>query len=136
MTKNNMTGNDTNWEPKPKQRYLAELLANPEDRRTQTAKFEEAGVPQKTFYRWKKDPNFIAYVNSLIPEYTNTQIPVAWRALCNQAAKGNIQAIKLFFEMKNLYTDKQKVEVTGEAGGPLEVAFVPIDSNSNRSDES
>ena len=108
------TDNDREWKPNPKQKYLAELLANPEDRRTQTAKFEEANVPSKTFYRWKKDKRFIDYVNSLIPAFTDTQIPVAWRALCNQAAKGNIQAVKLFFEMKNMYSEKKEIKHDGQ----------------------
>jgi len=82
---------------------MAQLLLNPEDRRTKTDKMKEVGVPQRTFYKWMKDKRFINYINSQITQYTDGELSEVWKALINQCKRGNIQAMKLFFEMKELH---------------------------------
>lgn len=84
---------------------MAELLLNPEDRRTKTEKMKEAGVPPRTFYKWMKDERFINFVNEQLEQYTNGELSEVWKALINQCKRGNIQAIKLYFEMKELHPD-------------------------------
>jgi len=79
------------------------MLLSPEDRRTQKAKFESIGLPERTFYRWVNDERFIGYLNSQIERYTISQLVDVWRALLTQCKRGNIQAIKVFFEMKGMY---------------------------------
>ena len=98
---------------------MAELLLNPEDRRTKTDKMKEVGVPRRTFYKWMKDRRYVDYINSQLDQYTNTELPDIWKALIRQAIRGNTQAIKLFFEMKGLYTERK--ELTGRGGGAIEV---------------
>ena len=82
---------------------MAELLLNPEDRRTKAEKMKEVGVPPRTFYRWMKDKRYVDYINSRLDQYTDGELAEVWRALINQCKRGNIQAIKLFFEMKELH---------------------------------
>ena len=93
----------TNWRPSAKQIAIAELLLNPEDRRTKSEKMKEAEVPHRTFYKWMKDDRFINYLNSRLDQYTNAELSEVWKALINQCKRGNIQAIKLFFEMKEMH---------------------------------
>jgi len=90
------------WRPSARQIAIAELLLNPEDRRTKKDKIASIGLPERTFYKWMKDPRFIDYLNSRIEEYTNTELYEVWKALIMQCKRGNIQAIKLFFEMKEM----------------------------------
>jgi hypothetical protein len=82
---------------------MAALLLNPEDRRTKKAKLESIELPERTFYRWMKDKRYVDYINSQLDQYTDGELAEVWRALINQCKRGNIQAIKLFFEMKEMH---------------------------------
>lgn len=110
MRKAILANNGTFWIPNAKQKKLAQLLADPTDDRTNQEKAEEAGVSLRTFYRYIKDMRFIEYVNSLVPQETDREIAEVWRSLCKEAKKGNIPAIKLFFEAKGIYTPKTEVK--------------------------
>jgi hypothetical protein len=95
------------WVPNSRQVAIAELLLNPEDRRTKGEKIKSIGLPERTFYKWMKDPRFINYLNSQIDKYTNSELSEIWKALLLQCRRGNIEAIKLFFKMKELDPDIQ-----------------------------
>ena len=98
------------WKPHAKQIKMAELLLNPEDRRTKGEKCKEVGITHKTLWKWMKDSRFIDYLNSQLDQYTNSELSEVWKALVMQCKRGNVQAIKLFFEMKELHPDiKSKV---------------------------
>lgn len=98
-----MAENDRLWTPSSRQLKLAELLLNPDDRRPLKDKFAELKVPERTARRWMRDERYIGYLNSQIERFTDSQLVDVWRALINQARRGNVMAIKLFFELKNLY---------------------------------
>jgi hypothetical protein len=91
------------WRPHAKQIKMAELLLNPEDRRTKQEKCKEVGITPKTLWKWMKDKRYVEYVNSQLDQYTNSELAEVWKALINQCKRGNVQAIKLFFEMKELH---------------------------------
>jgi hypothetical protein len=69
------------WVPNSRQVAIAELLLNPEDRRTKGEKIKSIGLPERTFYKWLKDPRFINYLNSQIDKYTNSELSEVWKAL-------------------------------------------------------
>ncbi|MGE4272073.1 MAG: phBC6A51 family helix-turn-helix protein [Desulfitobacterium sp.] len=91
------------WVPNARQIKMAELLLNPEDRRTKQAKCEEVGITPKTLWKWMQDKRYIDYLNGLLDEVTSTELTDVWKALILQCKRGNIQAIKLFFELKELH---------------------------------
>jgi hypothetical protein len=95
------------WRPNPRQILMVELLINPEDRRTKEDKCKEVGVKKQTLYNWLKKPEFVTYMNSQIDKYTNSELSEVWKALLLQCRRGNIEAIKLFFKMKELDPDIQ-----------------------------
>lgn len=95
-----------------KQREAAEMLANPDISCTKTRLCETVGVSRSVFYKWLKDSEFILYVNSLIDTYTDAELGAVWRALIHRCMAGDVQAIKLYFELKGKY--KQQVEMSGE----------------------
>lgn len=97
----------SNWRPNARQIQIAELLLNPEDRRTKKEKAASIGLPERTLYKWMKDPRFINYLNSQIDKYTDSELSEVWKALLMQCRRGNIEAIKLFFKMKELDPDIQ-----------------------------
>ncbi|MDU4960184.1 MAG: phBC6A51 family helix-turn-helix protein [Sporomusaceae bacterium] len=92
---------------------MAEMLVNPDDKRTKGEKIKAAGLTERTFYRWMKDERYIAYVNSLVDQFTSAELPNVWKALVRQCNLGNTAAIKLFFDMKRLnpeLNDKREIE--------------------------
>jgi hypothetical protein len=96
-----------------KKKKLAELLANPDFNGTITELCEKIGVARSTFYKWLEDEDFTKYVNSLIDKYTDSELSSMWRALINRAKTGDVQAIKLYFELKGRY--KTAVDLSGSA---------------------
>jgi hypothetical protein len=93
------------WRPSARQVRIAELLLNPEDRRSKKDKYESIGLPERTFYKWMKDDRFVDYLNSQIGKYTNAELYEIWKSLMMQCKRGNIEAMKLFFKMKELDPD-------------------------------
>ncbi len=96
------------FQPTPQQTKMAELLANPDEIRSKEEICEAVGVTRTTLWRWEQKPEFRAYVNDLVSQYTDSAVPKAWRALINRMGN-DTQAIKLFFELKNLYRDRKEI---------------------------
>jgi hypothetical protein len=90
------------WVPRPELIEIANLLVNPDDRRSKADKIKAAGLTEQVFYRWMKDPRFISYLNNLIDKYTDAELPVVWKALMRKCAIGDVSAIKLYFDLKRL----------------------------------
>lgn len=79
---------------------------------------EELGIARSTFYRWYEKNEFKEYIRFLIDRYTETELFNIWKAIIDTAKKGSPQALKLFFELKNLYGKSDEnggvVIITGE----------------------
>lgn len=97
------------WKPNAKQIKMVELLINPEDRRTKEKKCEEVGIVFSTLWRWMKDERFVNYMNDQIDKYVNGEMADVWRALLAQCKRGNIQAIKLLFEVKEIHPSTKNI---------------------------
>ncbi len=96
---------------KPKQRKLAEMLCNPDNDMTVTAMCKELKVSRQTFYNWQKNMSFNGYVEFLIESFTDSELPRAWKTLVRRAVEdGNIDALKLFFSMKDKYKEELNVK--------------------------
>lgn len=97
----------------PKQLKMAEMLANPENECASISEMcRELGISRNTYYsRWLQDVKFTEYVDKLITRYTDAQLAEVWRALIKQCVSGNVNAIKLFFELKGRY--RQQIDVSG-----------------------
>lgn len=93
---------------KGKKRKLAEMLCNPDIDMTITDLCNEVGVSRQTFYNWQKEASFNGYVEFLINSFTDSELPAAWKSLVKKMKTGNVEALKLFFEMKGKY--KSQVE--------------------------
>lgn len=91
---------------------MVELLLNPEDRRTKEQKCKEVGITFKSLYMWMKDKRFLDYLNGQLDKYTDGELADIWKALIRQAKMGNINAIKLYFELKGKYSCK--IDLVGQ----------------------
>lgn len=78
----------------------AELLANSDFSGTKEEIAREAGVSRATLYRWLRNPDFVALVNQLVAQYADAELAMVWKSLCKQIQAGNLQAIRLYFELR------------------------------------
>ena len=102
-----------------KKLQMAELLASPEFNGTNRELYEAVGISHDTFYKWIKDPDILSYAGELIDKYTDAELSRVWKALIVRCAAGDIQAIKLYFELKGRY--KQSVDV--ENSGTIQIVI-------------
>ena len=72
---------------------------------------DELSIARSTFYRWYDKKEFRQYINFLIDRYTETELFEIWKAIIETAKKGSPQALKLFFELKNLQS--KSIEESG-----------------------
>lgn len=95
------------------QRKMAEMLADPEsEHRTISEICEAVGIDRSTYYKhWRNSEKFRNYVDELIGKYTDSELAAVWRVLIDKCLEGNVNAIKLFFELKGKY--KQQVQLDG-----------------------
>ena len=100
------------------------MLINPDDRRTKEEKCKEVGVTRKTLYEWLKKPEFVDYMNSQLNKYTDSELSEVWKALLLQCKRGNIEAIKLYFKMKEL---DPEIQIKREA---IKQSKLPLENNS------
>lgn len=86
----------------PKMKRCAERLISNEFDGNISKLCEELSIARSTFYRWYDKKEFKAYINFLIDRYTETELFEIWKAIIETAKKGSPQALKLFFDLKNL----------------------------------
>ncbi len=91
-----------------KQRKMAEKLMDPSFKGTITSLCEEFNVARSTLYRWMEKSEFTDYLDALADKYANSELGTVWKALIKQCSKGDIQAIKLYFELRDAGRIDQK----------------------------
>ena len=91
---------------------VAKMLASPAKGQTDKAIYEAVGISHDTFYRWiREDVELMEYVEHLIDKYTDKELGAVWKALIKECKRGDVRAIKLFFELKGRY--RQQIEHCG-----------------------
>lgn len=97
----------------PVQKKVAECWTNPEFKFNKSAIARHCKVSSTSITKWfQNDEVFKAYIDQLIIHYVDESVSAVWDSLINQAVSGNVQAIKLFFELTGKY--KQRVEISGQ----------------------
>ena len=86
----------------PKMKKCAEKMICPEFDGNISKLCDELKIARSTFYRWYDKKEFKQYINFLIDRYTESELFEIWKAIIETAKKGSPQALKLFFELKNL----------------------------------
>ncbi len=102
----------------PKMRRCAERVTSPDFDGNISKLCEELSIARSTFYRWYDRDDFKKYINFLIEKYTESELSNIWMAIVESAKKGNLQALKLFFDLKGLQDKGSKqsgvVFISGE----------------------
>ena len=66
-------------------------------------------INTETLYTWLADENFRQYMDLILNGKTFSAMTGVWKSLLNQCAEGNIQAIKLYFELKGKYKNEKSL---------------------------
>jgi len=102
----------TEWEIPEKFKIFVDVYLNPDGPGTIVNASKEAGVSRVTIYKWLKREEAIEYMNKRSEEIRRANDPAIHSALIRKARKGDIAAIRLYYEM---FGDlKHKVEHSGE----------------------
>lgn len=106
-----------------KRKKVAELLADPDYLGNIKQICEKADISRSTFYRWLEEEEFKKQVDNIIGIYTDAELGAVWKALIRECKKGEIPAIKLYFELKNKYKPETPKFDFNMSGGTIKVVL-------------
>ena len=96
---------------KGKKRKIAEEICNPEFDGNIAKLCAKYKISRTTYYNWLHDGNFTGYCEWLIEKYTDGELANMWRNVIKAGNGGDVQAMKLFFELKGKF--KQSIDING-----------------------
>ena len=85
---------------KPKQLKMVQTLADPGFTGTVTELCAQIGVARSTFYDWMGQEQFKACLTDFIGKYADSELAAVWKALIRKCTDGDVQAIKLYFDVR------------------------------------
>lgn len=95
---------------KPDQIAAANTYLNLADDRPITQKLHELGISPTRFWGWMKGEVFRAYLTERAEELFRDGLPFAHRELLAKVMRGDLKAIRLFYEISGRYTGLQSLE--------------------------
>lgn len=98
----------------PQQLQVVNLMLNQHDKRSQREKLAEAGITSQKYYSWLRQPAFLQYLQKRAEDLFASSDHEGYLALLDTVKGGDIQAIKLFFEMRGKYTPSAKIDINVE----------------------
>lgn len=110
---------------------MAEMLANPDFSGTNKELYEAVGISHDTFYKWIRDETILRYTELLVEKYTDGELSAVWKSLIKKCRDGDIQAIKLYFELKGKYGNAADRNKDDESGGYGVVVLPAVESEKN-----
>lgn len=99
----------------PKQVMLANLLLNSHDKRSVREKLEILDVSSQQYHAWMRQDAFQGYLRKRAEEMFKAADPDAYMGLVKAVGNGDVNALKLFFEMRGIYNPRVQVDVNLEA---------------------
>lgn len=98
----------------PVQLSLSNALLNVDDKRTIRQKLKDLNITVTQYNNWLQDPAFQNYMRKRSEHVFKITDGGAYRALAEQAESGDVQALKLFFEMRGLYSPRMNINLNVE----------------------
>lgn len=113
----------------PTQIYAVQILTNPTNRLPLARKLKMAGVSYATYRAWLKQPAFAEYITKISEDMLGEHVADVHTRVLEKATNGDIQAIKLYYELTGRHDPQkqQMVDLNGVIGLLLEVItrYVP-----------
>lgn len=91
----------------PEQYHAIGVFLNISDQRSWRTKLADIKVTPTQWNAWLKFPPFREYLQKRADELYSESLPVAHKALLEQVARGNVRAIKLYYDTIGFGQDKQ-----------------------------
>lgn len=95
----------------PEQLAVANSIMNLADKRSITKKLQDFGVSAAKYANWKKNPVFNGYLRERTEAQLGESVPDVHLALIDAATSGEIQAIKLFYEITGRHNQNSQQNV-------------------------
>lgn len=67
----------------------------------------QRGIAPGVFLSWLDDPAFSLYLQKQVQARAQAAVLSAWKSLARGVERGESNALKLFFELKNRHTDEK-----------------------------
>jgi hypothetical protein len=83
----------------PEMTYTIGVITNPTDRRPMAAKLRSAGVSYHIYRNWLRNPHFKEAVTKVAEDMIQDNIATAHSRLVQKVDAGDVQAIRLFYEV-------------------------------------
>lgn len=93
------------------QLLVANMVLNVEDVSSLRQKLKAAGVSMQKYNTWMNDPVFSGYLRKRSEEIFASTDYSAYMALAKAVEDGDMQAIKLFFEMRGIYNPRLQLDI-------------------------
>ena len=90
------------------------------------------GITRSTFYRWKNDETFLDRIKELSTNTLRETLPMVDRVVISKALKGDMGAIRIFYQRQGLLTDKAIIGV--QSLPPLQVVIEEYKEDNNVTD--
>ena len=100
------------------QKYI-KILADPSEDRTQEGVAKELNVTRAALYKWRQLPGFWEEVGKLVQDGTAQRMSRVWNRLLSQCERGNVQAMRLLFQLRGELVEKQEQKHEFEGGPPV-----------------
>lgn len=99
----------------PKQLILVNMLLTVDDKRTLRQKLEMLEIKMSQYQGWLRDPVFHRYLTTRTEQLFENSDHEAYKALVGSVVAGDVSAMKLFFEMRGIYSPRLDVHVNVES---------------------
>lgn len=107
----------------PEQQYALSVITNPTDRRDLNKKLKSCGVPYSRYRAWLKQPLFNAHLTKITEDMLGEHVSDVHTSFLNKALSGDMNAIKLYYEMTGRHNPAQQqvVDLQRTVGMLLEI---------------
>lgn len=99
----------------PKQIVVANRMLNLHDKRSEREKLQECGVSSQQYHAWLRQPQFVEFIRRRGEALFKSTDAAAYQALVRNVKAGDNASLKLFFEMRGIYTPKLDININIEA---------------------
>ena len=98
----------------PTQLLLVNMLLNVEDKKSLRQKLDVLGVTMSQYQTWLRDPAFHKYLVMRTEQLFENSDHEAYKSLVQSVVRGDVSAMKLFFEMRGIYSPRLDININVE----------------------
>lgn len=97
------------------QLLLVNMLLNVEDKKSLRQKLDLLNINMAKYQTWLRDPAFHEYLTMRTEQMFENSDHDAYKALLQSVVRGDVSALKLFFEMRGIYSPRIDVNINIES---------------------